>query len=264
MVSATTAKASRAGALIDELERLELSEAFDDLAVRRLSREARALMPHDPMGAHTVLGGITGIEGNADEVREHYRIALELSRRNRMVLGNYATALGRAGELDEAFPTIMEAHQRAPDDVAILKHAILVAIQGGWFGESLGLYETWNKLQPTCPFEHESVMKKAADAVRRRVFTGKSVRKVMCLAHQVRVEAKVRYAGFSVRAVFGERDRFSATMYVRTTPRRAIELETEFVDRVVNNAELMKDPGLMYVPMFTGTTVDGGDSRRVA
>ena len=108
-VSNTTARASKAGALIDELERLEFSEAFDDLAIRRLSRQARALMPHDAMGAHTVLGGISGIEGNEDEVREHYRIALELSGRSPTVLANYATALGRAGELDETFPTIMEA-----------------------------------------------------------------------------------------------------------------------------------------------------------
>ena len=263
-MSATTAKATRASALIDELQRLELSEAFDELAVRRISREARALMSHDAMGAHTVLGGIAGIHGNEEKVREHYKIALEVSGRAPTVLANYATALGRAGELDEAFPAMMEAHQRAPDDIGLLRGAIFMGIQGGWFEESLGLYKTWNRLQPTCPFEHEPVVTKAADAARRGVFTERSVRKVMGLAHEVRVEAKARYAGFALHAVFGETDRFSATMYVRTTPRHAVELESEFVERVVSDAELMKDPGLMFVPMFTGTTVNGSDRRTAA
>ena len=263
-MSVRTAKAARASALIDELERLELSEAFDELAVRRLSREARGLMAHDAMGAHTVLGGIAGIHGDKHKVREHYKIALEVSRRDPTVLANYATALGRAGELDEAFPAMMEAHQRVPDNISLLRHAIFVGIQGGWFERSLDLYKTWNRLQPTCPFEHESVVTKAADAARRGVFTEKSVRKVMGVAHEVRVDAKVRYAGFAVHAVFGEADRFSATMYVRTTPRHAVELESEFVERVVSDAQLMKDPGLMFVPMFTGTTVDGSDSRTAA
>ena len=104
-------------------------------------------------------------------------------------------------------------------------------------------------------------MHKAADAARRGVFTQESVRKVMCLAHQIRLEAKARYAGFAIHAVFGEPDRFSATMFVRTTPRRAIEIETKFVERIVTNAQLMKDPGLMFVPMFKGTNGDAGDSR---
>ena len=263
-MNTTAAKASKASDLIDELERLDVSERLDDLAIRRLSREARALMPSDATGARTVLGGIAGIEGNAAKVREHYRVALEHSQRNLSVLSNYATALGRAGELDEAFPTIMEAHQRAPDDVVLLKNAMFVAIQGGRFSESLTLYEAWNRLQPVEPFEHESAVRKAADAAGRGVFTEEAVRKVLGLAHEVRVAAKVRYAGFAMQEVFGEPDRFNFTVYMRSTPRRAIELEDEFVERVVTDAPLMADPGLMFVLMFKGTTVDGGDSRAAA
>ena len=262
-MSPGAAKATKAGALIDELERLDFSEALDDLAIRRLSRDARALMPVDAMGAHTVLGGISGIEGDAVGVREHYRIALELSRRNPSVLGNYATALGRAGELDEAFPAVMEAHRRAPDDLTLLGHAILVAMQGAWFREGLRLCETWNKLRPDHPVELEPVMRGAADAVRRGAFTEEGARKVLCLAHEIRVAAKVRYAGTAVRAVFDEPDRFSFTLYVRTDTRHAVELEARFVECVVTDVQLMADPGLMFVPMFKGTTVDGGDSRTV-
>ena len=263
-MNTTAAKASKADALIEELEKLEDSERLDDLAIRRLSREAHALMPSHAAGAHLVLGGIAGIEGDATKVREHYRIALQLSQRELTVLSNYATALGRAGEFDEGFAATMEAHQRAPDDMTLLSNAIHIAVQGGRFRESLTLCDTWKKLQPDHPFRQEPAVRKAADATRRGLFTEEAVRKVLRIAHEVRVASKVLYAGCAMQEVFGEPDRFSFTVYVRSTPRRAIELEGEFVERVVANAPLMADPGLMFVLMFKGTTVNGGDSRTAA
>ena len=51
-MNTTAAKKSKAGALIGELERLDMSEVLDDLELRRLAREARSLMASDAAGAH--------------------------------------------------------------------------------------------------------------------------------------------------------------------------------------------------------------------
>ena len=120
--------AHKANALIDALAKLDRSEVLDDLALSRLAREAQALMKSDAAGAHMVLGGIAGIEGDAARVREHHVIALQLSARGRQVLGNYATALTNVGEMDDAFATIMEAHERYPDDTYVLEGAIGIAV----------------------------------------------------------------------------------------------------------------------------------------
>ena len=261
VLNTIAAKESKAGTLIGELERLDMSEELDDLEMRRLAREARSLMASDATGAHAVLGGIAGVEGDAAKVHEHYRAALQLSNRHSVVLGNYATALGRAGEFDEAFPTIMEAHRRAPDDARLLSNAIILAIEGGRFTESVPLYDAWNRLQPKRRHDYESAARKAADAAKRRKFTEAAVRKVVRLAHGVRVAAKVRHAASTLRGVFGEPDRFSLSVYVRSTPRRAVELGNEFVEQVVADESLMSDPGLMVTVMFKGTTIDGSDSR---
>ena len=258
-MSTTAAKESKAGTLIRELERLDMSEVLDDLEVRRLAREARSLMASDAAGAHSVLGGIAGIEGDAAKVHGHYRAALRLSDHNLLVLCNYATALGRAGDFDEAFPTIMEAHRRAPDDANVLSNAIILAIEGGRFTESVQLYDAWNKLQPGQCHEYESAARKAADAAKRGKFSDAAVRKVVRLAHGVRVAAKVRHGTSTLREVFGEPDRFSHSVYVRSTPRLAVELGNEFVERVVADESLMSDPGLMVTVMFKGTTIDGSD-----
>ena len=260
-MSTTAARARKATALMEELERLDTSERLDDLEVLRLARDANALMASDPTGAHTVLGGVAGIKGDASKVHEHYRAALRLSHREGPVLNNYAIALGRAGNFEEALPPIIEAHERVPDDVQVLENAAMVAVQGGRFTESLPLYEAWNRLRPAHPLWHESAARKAAEAAQRGVFTEAAVGNVLRLAHGARLAAQIRSAGFSIDAVFGEPDNFSFALLVRGTPREAMEVENEFVERVVAHASLMTDPGLMFTVSFRGTTINGSDGR---
>ena len=208
-----------------------------------------------------VLGGIAGIEGDATKVHEHYRVALGLSNRRAAVLSNYATALGRAGEFDKAFPAILEAYRSAQDDATLLSNAIFTAVHGGLFTECVPLYDAWNKLQPKRRHEYESAARKAADAARKGKFTEAAVCEVVRLAHEVRVAAKVRHATSTVHEVLDEPDRFSFSVYVRSTPEEAVELGNEFVEHVVADSALMSDPGLMFTVMFKGTTINGGHSR---
>ena len=260
-MSHTATTAPKANELIDALTRLDESERFDELAVGRLSRDARALMKADAAGAHTVLGGIAGIEGDAAKVHEHYKLALKLSGRATWTLGNYATALGKAGALDEAFRTIMDAHRRTPDDLEILGLAISIAVQGGQFHESRSLCERWNKLQPNRWIKDEAPMTLAVDAIDREAFTENAAQKVIKIAQQVRLAAKVRQAGSSIHPVHGEPDRFSFRIYVHTSTRHAVDLNTDFAERIVSDDALMTDPGLKFVPMFMGKNVHGSDSR---
>ena len=252
---------SKANELIDALTRLDQSELFDELAIGRLSRDARALMKADAAGAHTVLGGIAGIEGDAAKVHEHYKVALKLSARTTWTLGNYAAALGKAGAFDEAFKAIIEAHECAPNDLEILELAIATAVQGGRFRESRSLYERWNKLRPNGRMKAEAPMRLAANAIDREVFTESAVQKVIQIAQRVRLAAKVRQAGSSIHSVHGEPDRFSFVIHVHSSTRQAVDLNTEFADSIVSDEALMTDPGLKFVPMFMGKSVHGSDTR---
>ena len=260
-MSTTRARARKATALIRELERLNASERLDDLELFRLTRDAKALMASDAAGAHDVLGSAAGINGDAAKVHEHYRTALRLTGQDIRVVNNYAIALGRAGKFEEALPLIMEAHKRAPDDVEVLTNAAAIAVQGGRFTESLALYEAWNKLQPARRLRHEAAVRQAAAAAQRGVFTEAAVGNVTRLAHEVRCHAQIRSAEFSIDAVAGEPDKFSFTLLVQCTPEEAIEVENEFVERVVADASLMTDPGLMFTVSFRGTTINGSDGR---
>lgn len=260
----TATGARKAEALIGTLAKLDRSEVLDDLALGRLTREARALMKADAEGARVVLGGIAGIEGNAAKVHEHYQSALTLSARAPETLGNYATALTNVGEMDEAFAAITEAHERRRDDAYLLKAALGIGVQSARFGESQVLYERWNKLRPNEPREDERCMKSAAEAISRGAFGERAARTVVRLAHKVRLSAGVRYAGSSLGSVYGEPDRFALDIHLHASAGEAAQLNERLADRVVQDDELMVELGLNFTPMFIGTRTDGSDSRATA
>lgn len=263
-MSRAATSARKADALIEALAKLHRSEVLDDLALGRLAREVQALMKSDAAGAHMVLGGIAGIEGDAAGVREHHVIALRLLARDRQVLGNYATALTDVGEMDDAFATIMEAHERYPDDAYLLKHAIVIAVHGARFDESRALYERWNKLRPGEPRRDEVQMMAAAEAVDRGAFSEQAAQRVVRLAHEVRLSAGARYAGSSLAAVYGEPDRFGLDMHVHTLPGAAADLNEALANCVVEDDALMAELGLNFIPTFIGTRTYVGDAAATA
>ena len=104
-------KATKGTELVDRLTAVANAQELDEVGVGRLRREARLLMRADPVAAHTVLGGLASISGNIAQVREHYEAARRLSASPGETLANYATALSSAGEMNDAFHTILQAHE---------------------------------------------------------------------------------------------------------------------------------------------------------
>ena len=119
-------------------------------------------------------------------------------------------------------------------------------------------------LRPQEPREDEELMKAACEAIDRGAFSEEAARKVVRLAHQVRVKAGARYAGSALVSVYGEPDRFGLDMHVHTSPGEAADLNEAFADQVVADDELLTELRLNFVPTFMGTRIDGSDSRSTA
>ena len=253
----TPTTATGAQELVERLTTIADAEELDEWGIRRLEREARALMDADAVAAHIVLGGVAALKGDVAAVLEHHRIALQLSGSSVEALRNGAASLSRVGEMSEAFEAILQAHERIPDDPDTLGAAMSMAVQSAHFQEGRELYRRWRALVPDVPPEDETSVRKAADAVENCLFSAERARKVVQLAHQVRRSAKVRAAGAGVLALHGEPDSFLFEIKVRTSSECAVELNEKFANRIVTDEELMIDPGLKFTLVFIGTRTDG-------
>ena len=254
------AAARKVAALIDRLVELEDSEAFDDLAVPKLVREAQVLMRSDPLGARIVLGGVAGLQGDPEAVREHYQAALRLSARDSEVLKNYATALTKVGYMDDAFEAISEACERHPDDPSYLRDAIKIAMQGARFDEGRDMYERWMRLKPKDPGDDAPAVIASAEAISRGAFCEQAARQAVAVAHEIRRGARTRYSGSGPAPVYGEPDRFGFDIHVRALPKAAADLNEALADRIVADDELMRGLAMNFVPTFIGTRTNGGDT----
>ena len=259
-MSPTPAAARKVADLIGRLVELDHSEEFDDLAVPKLVREAQALMRSDPVGARIVLGGVAGLKGDPEGVREHYEAALRRSARDSEVLKNYATALTKVGYMDDAFEAISEACERHPDDPSYLQDAIKIAMQGARFGEGRAVYERWMRLKPKDPGDDAPAVIAPAEAINRGAFREQAARQAVALAHEIRRGARVRYSGSGPAPVYGEPDRFGFDIHVRASPEAAADLNEALADRIVADDELMRGLALNFVPTFIGTRTHGGDT----
>ena len=258
------ARATEASELAEQLNAISYADEANDLALRRIAREAQKLMAADPVSAHTVLGAVAVLQDRIDDVRRHHDIALQQSGHSAQACRNYSVSLMDLGEMIEAFEAAREAFRRAPDDGDVLRHLILVSLGSAHFREARDHCARWNTLFPGNPSPHEPAAKALADAVGRDVFREESVREVLQIAHDIRRTAKVVLLDTAVPVGGSEPDSFLYKLRIPLSPTRAADLNERLADRITSRPDLMADPGTKFVPMFIGTRINAGHSERTA
>lgn len=258
MTYRTSTPATKASRLVEQLRSIAPVDEPNDLLLRRIEREARGLMAADPVGAHTVLGVLASLRGNAEDVRYHNDIALQQSGRIADSLNNYSVCLLQIGEAVEAFEFAREAFQRAPDNSVVLNQLIRTAIESAHFREARDLCDRWSVLYPDRPVPYESSARGLAGAVERGAFREESARQVLQIAQEVRSAANARQVQTAVVEDRTEPDSFLYKIHVLASPTASADLNEQLADRVVARPDLMADPGLEFVPMFIGVRLDAG------
>ena len=258
------ARATKASELVEQINAIRCADEADDLALRRIERDAQKLMAADPEGAHTVLGAVAVLQGRIDDVRRHHGIALQQSGHSAQACRNYSVSLMDLGEMIEAFEAARESFRRAPDDGDVLRHLILASLESAHFREARDHCDRWNTLFPGNPSPHEPSAKALAGAVEREVFREESVREVLNLVHDVQRAEKVFLVDTAVPVGGSEPDSFLCKLRIPLSPTRAADLNERLADRITDRPDLMTDPGTKFVPMFIGTRIDAGHSERAA
>ena len=247
--------ATKADELLAQLETVMHAPVLNEVELRRIARAADALMDIDAAGAHSLLGVVAALRGDADAVRRHYRIAVQNDKAVTVRL-NYCVALSILELQDEALEIATEALDRYAGDLDLLGGAITSAMGTGRFTVAQGLIDRWGTLVPDRPHPFALVVKQLTAAADAGAFSEDGVRAVLRIVAEVQREERVRTFKTTIRSVESD-DSFLYDRWVHSPPSVASMLNERIADRITASLELMADPGLKFVPAFTGMIANG-------
>lgn len=248
----------KANKLIERLAVVARTSSLDNLEVQRIARDANVLMQSDPAGAHTVLGCIAALRGNADDSQNHHRIALRLDNTVTARL-NYSISLSVLEDHEEALKVTRNAMNAYPDNVELLNHAIHTALESGNFKDARDLFDRWDRLVPARPNPLSDKARQLADAVDAGKFGEQGVRDILRILAAIQRSEQVRTSNTAIR-FHNPPDSFLYERIIHATPAVAAEMNERLADQVAGHPELMADPGLKFIAVFTGSGTDGGNA----
>lgn len=234
------------------MKRLTDMDTPNEFALRRFERDAEAVMDVDPASAHTVLGMIAGIRWNAENVREHFRIALQHADRPE-THHNYSITLALVDEWRDSFNAADTAHRKAPDNTVILDSAIKRAIEAGQFRTAKKYCNRLNALRPReAPHALTEMLENFVASLDTGAFGESNIQRVLEIAGSIQRTERVHSGGNSAKLDQDEPNSFLFRRLVAISPEMAATLNATLADAIVSHDDLVEDPGLLFVHLFVG------------
>lgn len=243
--------------LIERLHMLEHAQEVSDFDLKVVEREAAKLMRVEAVSAHGVLGAVYSFRGDTEKVEEHFGNALRLSGNSFDMTYNYALSLARVGMVKKAF-LVLNADRWISGEGATeenLEIAMSYAMLAGHFMEGLNLSHRMKSEFP----DHQVTMcgpgliQRICDAIKKGVFGEEPAREVIRLAHEFRVEMRVRLSMTPAEVRFDADTRiFSHIINVMVSAQKAAEMNKNLAGRIVSRDDLMSNPGIDFVVLFSG------------
>ena len=254
--------AAKSKEVFDALGAMEIATHLNEFEVKKLEREAKRLVKADAESGYTALGVIAALRGDADTAHACHEKALKLSGGSAETLHNYSTSLAKLGEYTRALEIARRAHTCNPADPAMLHRAIAASIFTGNFREACELGRKWNESDPKYRHAPDPVVDAICGATERGIFTEERLQEVLGIAHEVLRSSKVRTLGVEVQDDEHEPDSFLYEFFVFASPEEVEVLNEELDARILNCPHLMDNPGLKFMPVLIGASVDGGHAER--
>ena len=234
--------------------------------MRRVERDAKALMKTDAAGALVALGAVAALQGRVDEVRDRFAAALQLEDDSQTQF-NYSVALSLVQQHEAALEVVSAALARFPDDLRLLNQAILTALRSARFRIARDWCDRWEALSPDQAHPHSESVRRLAAAVDAGSFDEDAIGSVLSVVNELQVDAGVRspleaFGYFLSDFDLADGAAPRSCLHLRNVhggARLASELNERLADELTERPDLMEAPGLSFTVAFSGN--DASHSR---
>ncbi len=231
---------------------MAMVDAPNEIALRAVERDAKAVMDVDPAGSHTVLGAIASLRWDAESVREHFRIALQHAD-SPETHHNYSIALALVDEWRDSLSAAETAHKKAPDNTAILDSAIKRAVEAGQFRVARKYCNQLNALRPgEAPHALTGLLENFVASLDAGAFGESNIQRVLEIANSIQRTKSVHGTGVPAKVDQDEPHSFLFRRFVIASPEMAATLNSTLADEIVSHDDLVENPGLLFIPFFVG------------
>ena len=245
--------ASRAGLLLAQTNAVSAQVRLNAVTIYAIENDARALLSADPSGANAVLGALSALRGRVEDVRVHYRIALEAAEPCPATHLNYSIALMQVGDSVGAYRMAREADEHARERDAVLPHLIMCAFESGHFRETLEHCERWHDLQPETHFSQCGAAQSIMDAIERGTLSEQAAANALRTANHMRGTASVRPAAGALYQDVRHPGEFRYRIDVHTTREHAHDLSVRVAARLAESARSTGEAGNTLRIVFVAT-----------
>jgi tetratricopeptide (TPR) repeat protein len=205
----------------------------DELEIRRLERDAAALLKADPLAAHQILGGIAALRWEVERMRSHHEAALRY-RPTAQVYRNYATSLQLVGMFPDAANNIRIASEKQPENLTLLHTAGSFALWAGNVTEALQLELELEKRNPDHVSGTTKALKSLLGVMERHSIRERDVQDAWNLAFELLREKKQRFSHIGME-VDDDQDAAFLTIHPEASTKEVLALDKElgrrFADR---------------------------------
>ena len=234
------------------MDRVMAMDTPNEITLRGVERDVAAVMDVDPAGAHTVLGGVASLRGDAKSVREHFRIALQHADIPE-THHNYSIILALVDEWQDSFDAADTAHRKAPDNTVILDNAIERAVEAGQFRMAQKYCRRLNALHPNeDPHALTGLLGKFVASLDAGAFGESNVQRVLEIARSIQRTGNANGGGILAKLDQDEPNSFLFRRFVVVSPEMAATLNATLADEIVSHDDLVENPGLLFVHLFVG------------
>ena len=163
-----------------------------ELEFERVKRDAAQLLDSDAHHAYMALGALAAVRIDVEGIHSNFNAALKLDKSD-VTYHNYAAALAKAGEFEEALPLFKRAQVMVPEDLTALGDYIRCAVHAGNPSLAFELLSEWDRRSPAEKFDLDDTIREIQDFLHARNISQESLQGLHRLAFDVMRKSRIPY-----------------------------------------------------------------------